>query len=174
MNLRNDSPRGGAWRAGAVLLALAAAGCAGYGPGALQPGAREAEVRALMGPPTGERTAPDGGRRLEYARGPMGLHTWMLDLDGDGRVRRITQVMQPAAYEAVREGDTQADVLNRLGRPAQRQAVGWRGHVLWSWRYDNPFCRWFQLEFDPAGQVVGGGFYGPDPRCEDRSDPWLK
>ncbi|HQY08456.1 MAG TPA: hypothetical protein PK797_07085, partial [Burkholderiaceae bacterium] len=63
------------------LIALVTlTGCAGYSPAALQPGQTAEQVRALMGPPTGEHGLPGGGIRLEYARGPAGLQTFMVDL----------------------------------------------------------------------------------------------
>ena len=61
-----------AW--GAALGALA--GCASYSPQGLQTGQGEAQVSQQMGEPTGRYALPDGATRLEYARGPMGRHTY--------------------------------------------------------------------------------------------------
>src|SRR5438105_730822 len=66
--------------AGALLLAFA--GCAGtYGPQSLHTGASVDDVAASLGKPTGRYPISGGGERVEYARGPYGKHTYMLDFD---------------------------------------------------------------------------------------------
>ena len=58
-----------------AAIALLLAACAGYSPRNLPPGATQAEVVHLMGPPTGRYAMPQGGTRLEFARGPYGRET---------------------------------------------------------------------------------------------------
>ena len=69
-----------------VVLALAA-GCASYGPSSLRVGQSADEATRQMGVPTARYARTDGGSRLEFARGPFGKHTYMVDVDADGRVR---------------------------------------------------------------------------------------
>jgi len=38
--------------------------------------------------------------------------------------------------------------------------------VVWAYRYETPFCRWFQVGIDPQGKVVDTA-YGPDPLCDE-------
>ena len=76
----------------AGLAAAAVAGCAMFQPPPLAVGQTEAEVQALLGAPTGRYALPDGVWRLEFARGPFGRHTWMVDIGPDGRTRRFDQV----------------------------------------------------------------------------------
>jgi hypothetical protein len=152
----------------AVLLAAA---CTSYGPGALRPGQTAAQVEADMGPATGRHPLPEGGVRLEFARGPFGKHTYMVDLDGAGRVQRWEQVLTEARFELVVPGMHSDELRRRLGRPSDVAGI-WRGASVWSWRYETPFCQWFRVTVEPDGTVRDAG-YGPDPLCEvNDKDAW--
>jgi hypothetical protein len=149
----------------ALSLALLLIGCAGYSPGDLRPGQSEADVRARMGEPTGRYPLPGGGSKVEYARGPMGKHTYMIELDAGGRVQGWQQVLTEANFNTVTIGAPQADVRNLLGRPSETR-VGWRGvGQVWSYRYESLFCRWFQVWL-VDGRVREAN-YADDPSCED-------
>ena len=155
-------------RASSVLsVALLVAACAGYGPGNLAPGQTEADVRARMGEPTDRTTLPNGGSRLEFARGPMGAHTYLIALDSAGRVQSVNQLLSEANFAAVRRGESKAEVRDRLGRPAE-QRTGWRGvGEVWSYRYDYRFeCRWFQVWL--VDDRVREGSYAVDPNCDEK------
>jgi hypothetical protein len=133
----------------------------------LKPGQSEADVRARMGEPTDRATLPNGGSRLDYARGPMGGHTYRIDLDASGRVQGLQQILTEANFETVRRGEAKADVRERLGRPSE-QRVGWRGvGEVWSYRYDYRFqCRWFQVWL--VEDRVREAAYAPDPVCDEK------
>jgi hypothetical protein len=122
-----------------------------------------------MGEPTERSTLPNGGTRLDYARGPMGAHTYRIDVDASGRVQSVQQILTEANFEAVRPGETPADVRDRLGRPAE-QRIGWRGvGEVWSYRYDHRVeCRWFQVWL-VKGRVREAS-YGVDPLCDEKRD----
>ena len=91
-------------------------GCAGYSPASLQPGQTAEQVRAVMGLPTGEHALPDGGRRLEYARGPAGLQTFMVDLDAQGRMTGWSQVLNDAAFARIQPGWSREQLQREFGR----------------------------------------------------------
>lgn len=148
----------------ALLLATA---CAGYGPGDLKAGQTEADVRARMGEPTDRVTLPNGGSRLEYARGPMGAHTYRIELDASGRVQGVSQILTEANFATVRRNESKAEVRDQLGRPAE-QRTGWRGvGEVWSYRYDYRFeCRWFQVWL--VDDKVREGSYAADPNCDEK------
>ena len=149
----------------ATSVALLAA-CAGYGPGDLRVGASEADFRARMGQPTGRYALADGGAKVEYARGPMGKHTYMVDVDAAGRVRGWEQVLTEARFEALPIAAPQADVRQQLGRPSETR-VGWRGvGEVWSYRYESLFCRWFQVWL-VEGRVREAAF-AEDPMCMEK------
>jgi hypothetical protein len=151
----------------AALVLSALAGCAGtYGPQGLKTGASMAEVTAALGKPTGRYPGPTGGERVEYARGPYGKHTYMLDFDAQGRLASWQQVLTEPTFNAVRAGETRDEVLFALGHPADTRLLPVQHRTLWSYRYDATFCQWFQVGLDGRGKVVDTG-YGPDPLCDD-------
>jgi len=146
--------------AAAGALLLAACGSAPPAPGT----AREA-VESVW-------AVPGGGERLEYASGPYGRTTWMIDLDAAGRVRAASQVLgepQFAAFAERAPGLSAEEVRRALGTPGERQRVRHPDGELWSWRYPTNDCLWFQVQFGPDGRAVGAG-YNNDPRCETASD----
>jgi hypothetical protein len=166
MNTTASSLRACVPAIGALLLAA----CAGYGPSGVRTGDTGDAVAKSMGPPTARYTLPQGGTRLEYARGPFGKHTYMVDLDPQGRVTAWNQVLTEPNFESVREGWSQDDLLARLGTPSHRRSGGRQGGEVWSYRYDAVFCQWFQVSVN-GGRVSNTG-YAPDPICDiSRSGP---
>jgi len=148
------------------------AGCAVFAPPTVTPGQTEAEVVRALGRVTHRYPMPDGTTRLEIARGPFGRETYMVDVDAAGRVLRSEQVLDERHFAEIVDGMTEAEVLRRIGRPAERQPVGFVGRVVWSWRYENHLCLWFRVTFGPDGRTIGGGGYLPDPLCEPFLEPF--
>lgn len=158
--------------AACLLVAAALAACAGYAPSSALIGRSADDVAREIGPPTGRYTLPDGTTRLEYARGPYGKETYMIDLDSAGRVARVDQVLTENNFNAIRPGESRMSVLLRLGRPSEVGRI-WRGGELWMYRYNAFFCRWFVITLEPDGGGVRDSGYLPDPMCEDRDpDDW--
>jgi hypothetical protein len=149
----------------AILAGLV--GCAAYGPGDLRAGASEAELMQSLGPPTSRYVMPDGSTRLEFARGPYGRHTWMVDLDAAGRVARWDQVLHELNFMTILPGQTRDEVLRNIGRPGERAGMRGDGQI-WSWRYPTNDCLWYQVSLDSKGIVTSAGI-GPDPRCDATS-----
>lgn len=147
------------------VAALLLGGCASsYGPQSLKTGAALNEVTSALGPPTG-RYAHAGGERIEYARGPYGKHTYMLDFDAQGRLAQWNQVLAEPVFDDIRVGMTRSDLLATLGHPSNARELGFQKRTLWSYRYETPFCKWFQVGIDRQDRVVDTG-YGPDPMCD--------
>jgi len=152
------------------LLALAA--CAGWSRPPPQPGQSEAEARQRLGAATARYALPGGTARLEFATGPWGRETWMVDLDTGGRVSAARQVLGEAsfaAFQAKAPGMSREELLRTLGTPGERRSGGWQGGEVWSWRYPTNDCLWFQVSIG-ADDVVRDGAYGIDPRCDAPSD----
>ncbi len=161
-------------RAAAGALALAAAllvaACAMPTVGAGE--ARET-VLSRWGQPTARYAMAGGGERLEYASGPYGRTTWMIDIDAGGRVAAASQVLNEAHFadfQGRAPGMSRAELLRELGRPGEVKGAGLRGGELWSWRYPTNDCLWFQVEIDTAADKVRSGGYGIDPRCDPPSN----
>ena len=140
-------------------------GCATYSPDSLPARASPADARAKLGAPSGEYSLAGGAKRLEYARGPFGLHTYMLDFDASGSLVSWTQVLYEENFATVKSGMNSGDLLLALGHPAHQFGV-WSGNqTMWAYRFDSPQCQWFLVGLNPHGQVASTS-YGPDPRCE--------
>ena len=152
--------------AGASLLGA----CAGfrYAPTAVQPGMSEAQAVALMGPPVDRHPLPGGGSRLEYPRGPSGLHTFMVNVDAQGRVTGWEQVLTDRQFNAITPGMSESELRTRLGRPMAVRPGGWQPGTVWSYRYESPFCTLWQVSL-VDGRVTDAA-RSPDPRCEAPND----
>jgi hypothetical protein len=153
----------------ATLAAAAALGvvaaCASYSPKDLRVGDPEATVVATMGSPSARHPLPDGGTRLVYARGPMGRHTYMVDLAPDGGVRQWKQVLAEPEFADIQAGWTMDRLLFEFGPPAERRPYRPNGGQIWSYRYQTFWCQWFQVTFDRNGRV-DATFYNVDPVCD--------
>ena len=146
----------------AATAALAA--CAGYAPPPnLKVGSTEAEVIAAMGPTTGRYQLPEGPLRLEFARGPYGRHTYMVDFE-QGRMTEWNQVLDRRYFEVVSPGMTSDQLLRFIGHPSEVHGM-MRDGKIWSYRYYNTDCLWWQAQLDAQGVVTAAG-YAPAPGCD--------
>lgn len=148
-------------RSQTLFVALLVA-CAGAPTAKLSPGQTEAEMLAVMGQPTGRYPLAGGAQRVEYATGPNGKVTWMVDLDADGRVKAIEQVLTTANFAKVRNGMRVQELLLLLGRPSDKSRE--RGdRETWSWRYQNHEGLWARATI-AYGQVFGDVMLTSDPQ----------
>jgi hypothetical protein len=147
----------------AAICVLSA--CASVTPSRLAVGTPMTEVVRGLGPATFEYALPDATKRLEYAGGTYGKHTWMLDFNAAGTLTRSTQVLTEGRFNQVLAGMSQDEVLMRLGHPAEQSVITFQKQTVWSYRFEGPFCVWFQIGLDASGRVVDTG-YLPDPMCE--------
>jgi hypothetical protein len=138
--------------------------CSSYAPPAELAGVSREELVARMGPPDMVRQTATGSR-LEFPRGPMGHHTWFVYLDATGHATRAEQVLTEPNFTQITPGMTQDEVRQRLGRPSETQGLGRSRGVVWSYRYENHFCQWFQVEI-AQDQTVRSTGYGEPPECE--------
>jgi hypothetical protein len=163
------------WLRAAICLSTAMAGCLLAGCAVVLPaaGTTQAAVLQRWGVPTSRYALPDKGERLEYATGPYGRTTWMIDLDAQGRVTQARQVLNEAEFLAVQtqaaHGLAREELLRTLGRPGERRHGGWQGGEVWSWRYPTNDCLWFQASITEGGRVRDAAF-GQDPACDSPAD----
>ena len=153
----------------ALLSALLGAACS---VPTVTPGEAREALLARWGQPTARYALPAGAERLEYATGPYGRMTWMIDLDARGRVVASSQVLNEAHFadfQGRAPGMSQGALLRELGTPGQRQHAGLMGGELWSWRYPTNDCLWFQVSIDIAADKVRAAGYGIDWTCDARS-----
>lgn len=157
------------WWSLATVSLLSA--CSGYGPPKDLTGLNAEQVLATMGPPDTRRVV-EGGTRLEYPRGPAGRHTWFVYLDANGRATRAEQVLNEANFSQINAGMGQDEVLLRLGRPGEVYGLARSRGTVWSYRYENNSCLWFQIEMAQERTVRSAG-YGEPPECQRRDSPLI-
>jgi hypothetical protein len=145
-----------------LLVVLTA--CSAYAPPADSMGKSGDQIISQMGPPETRRTLDGGGTRLEFPRGPAGVHTWFVTLDAAGRVVRSEQVLTERNFLQVNPGMPQDEVRYLLGRPGEVSVLGRSRGVVWSYRYENSSCLWFQVEIAQDRTVRSAG-YGEPPEC---------
>ncbi len=150
-------------------MALALSACAVTPPA---PGTLQADVLRQWGEPSARYALGNGGVRLEYATGPFGRTTWMLDLDPAGRLAGARQVLAERelwALQGQMPGMARETLLQTLGTPGNRRSGGRQGGEIWSWRFETNDCLWFRVSIGDNGLVRDGGFY-PDPVCDAGPD----
>ena len=141
-----------------ILLFLSLAACAGLRAGGLIPGQSTLEdVLVAMGPPALQWQEPDGSRRLAYPRGPMGVHTYMVDVAPNGRLARIENAMDMSTFARVAAGLNADEVSRLLGPPVDEWTSYFtaRDELVLGWRYCddwNQLARFFVL-FDGKNTV---------------------
>lgn len=144
----------------ACLLALtpllALLGCDAARVEQLRPGvSTEADVQALFGPPDDVFQLADGARQLAFSRQPEGSTCYMITITDDGKLRSVVQALQPATFEQIKPGMTQAQIRQLLGRPATQQHFDLKNEDLWEWRWqDAGENKLFGVTFDATGRVL--------------------
>lgn len=154
--------------AGLLLCLPLLPACSSYAPPDRASGMSRDELVARMGPPEMERRV-DAGSRLEFPRGPFGKQTWFVYFDANGRALRAEQVLTRANFERVVPGMAQDDLRKLLGRPAEFQVLARARGMVWSYRYENNDCLWFQVELSLEQRVRSAG-YGEPPECATPND----
>jgi len=137
----------------APLLALV--GC-DAGVSQLKPGVSSAaDVRRALREPTFEWKASDGSLTWEFARGPEGTVTYMVDLGADGILKSIRQVLTDEYFAKVQPGMTRDAVRRLIGKPGQTMPFRNLQEEVWSWKYEHgPGDPWFfNVHFAPDGAV---------------------
>ena len=150
-----------AWLCAVCVLS----GCVGYSPKGLNPGQSEADVIRQMGQPTGRYTLPQGGTRLEFARGPAGRETFMVDFDTAGGMKEWQQVLQPWYFNNLQPGIGADEVLMRIGHPGSTFRIPRQELTVWNYRYPTNDCLWYQVSIGDDGKFISAG-QGTDPQCD--------
>lgn len=123
----------------------------------IEPGvSTEEDIRRQAGRPEIVWEEPDGGRRLEYPRGPEGATTWMVTTGPDGRVRTIEQVLDAAHFGQVRAGMTKDAIRRLLGKPTTIEAFRLKQEEVWAYRWWEHVQEkaFFNVHFNAAGEVT--------------------
>jgi outer membrane protein assembly factor BamE (lipoprotein component of BamABCDE complex) len=122
----------------------------------LKPGVSTAtEVRSVMGNPTFEWKATDGATTWEFARGPEGVVTYMVDFGPDNVMRALRQVLTEEYFAKIQPGMHRDAVRRLIGRPGQTMPFPNLQEEVWSWRFEqSPGNPWFfNAHFAPDGML---------------------
>ncbi|HSN79232.1 MAG TPA: hypothetical protein VLR44_02505, partial [Rhodoferax sp.] len=72
-------------------------------------------------------------------------------------------------FSRVDVGMAQEEVRKLLGRPGEVQGLARSRGQVWSYRYENYDCTWFQVELSAQQEVRSAG-YGQPPECMGSND----
>ena len=143
---------------------LASSGCASYAPTTTMIGQSQQAVTQVMGQPG---RAQDS--YVDYMRGPYGVHTYRLYFDRQNRLLRWDQLLTDERFLKIREDMTQSQVIDLIGVSTVISSLGRGRGEVWSYRYENPLCQWFQIEWSSSGILRSTG-YGVPPECNNSDD----
>lgn len=162
-------------------LTLALAGCAALLAGCVQPwqgykpGADQSTVLARLGTPGETYALPDGGRRLMWPTRPFGETTVAADIDANGKIVSVRQVLQDNEFYRAEIGKwTEHDVLVNFGLPEETAYFPLMKRKVWTYRYQesNVWYMMYNFYFDDAG-VLRLTQKTPDPLHDpDRHVPF--
>ncbi len=130
-------------------LSCMVAACA---PGSVKPGDSQDAVRSAAGRPTAVITLPGAGVRWQYSGQPFDQSVWNIDMNAQGRVTSVEQMMSDAAFARIRNGvDTSADVLRDFGPPAETFSFPLMDETAFMYRYfiQGGFYAAMFVYFDP-------------------------
>ncbi len=147
-----------------ILAALLVSGCTAYAPNQAYIGLSKEETIRALGNPKPMPAEIETARRLDFPRGPFGKHTYSVYFDDHGRVSGFRQLLTEEAFEKISPGMDQTQVVDLIGLSRDVYLLGRDRGYVWSYRYDTPLCRWFQIEFTLDEKVRSAGYSKP-PEC---------
>lgn len=150
-----------------IFIFISLTSCSSYSPTSEMIGLPSDVVIQRMGSPT-MKISDDDGLRLFFARGPFGKHTYVMYFSSEDRLIRSEQVLTEPIFSLIKPGMTKEEVINLVGPPKIMMGGRKSSWTVWSYRYENSLCRWFQVEFTPV-DLVKSAEYGRPPECNVRA-----
>ena len=135
-----------------LLIAITAAGCAGYSPSKSVIGQDRVALVINMGEPEREYML-DGVKILHFPRGPAGSHTYFVYLDDNDRVLRWEQVLTEDRFNSIQPEMTKDQVIQILGVTKITNGLARNRGSVWHYRYETPQCKSFVIEFTPENII---------------------
>jgi hypothetical protein len=149
-----------------TLLGLLLGACAGYNPNNRMLGSSREQIVQIMGAPATELNTLDG-KVMHFPRGPYGKHTYFVYLNQDGVMQRWTQVLDEKNFDQIKPGISRDEVIATIGVSKDTFGLARNRGYVWNYRYVNPYCFWFQIEFTSEDTVRSTG-YSKLPECRVR------
>lgn len=154
---------------GSLLGLLALSGCTTITD--MPAGTPLTAVQAEFGRPTLSCERPDGQQRVIWSQQPFGIYAWATNVDEQGTIGEIVQVLDDRVFNQVSEGvwDTER-VTCEFGPPAQVESVGLPSvrKTVWGYRYKQ-YDTWHMIMnifYDPETMLVIDHYPTPDPMYE--------
>lgn len=148
-----------------ILISTAALGaCAGYAPSKHFVGMSRSETISILGDPAPIPADIASSQRLDFPRGPYGKHTYSVYFDEQGRATGYRQLLTEDNFAKIVPGIGENDVIQLIGVSKSTFRLARERGYVWNYRYENPLCRWFQIEFTLEGTVRSAGYSKP-PEC---------
>jgi hypothetical protein len=156
---------------GALMALLMLSGCAT--PDSIRPGMSVSEAIDRIGKPVEEYALPGTPpvRRLAYTGG-LNQQTWMVDVDANGRVLGVKQVISMEHFAQIKIGQDDMTAIRReFGPPWLVQTYAFSGLTAWHYPYleNNWWNLMMSVLFDSSG-IVRKTENGLDPRFLGGSD----
>jgi hypothetical protein len=131
--------------------------CTTYAPSNVMLGKNKAELIGLLGKPN--RISKDGLlTRLDFQRGPAGMHTFFVYLDDSERIISWRQVLTEENFALIKVDMTKDKVIELIGQTDMiKQLARNRGYV-WSYRFETVECKYFAIEFTSEDKVRSAGY----------------
>lgn len=132
-----------------------------------------ARVVAQYGSPTLQCTNAQGQSRVIWSQQPLGQYAWGGEVDAQGRVQHITQLLTDAHFKILDQGTWTPDAVQcEFGPPAFIDTVGLPSNRQWVYNYrykqDHVWNSLMFVFFDPDTGHVTRHHPGPDPMYEYR------
>jgi len=141
-----------------------------YAPDQSLIGRTPEQVEALLGK-AAARLNTASGTRLIFPRGPFGRHSYAVDFDAKRQATGFEQLLVDERFSRVAPGMSPEEVIALIGPTSIEQGLALQWGSVWSYRFENTQCIWFQIEWDPQMRVRSAG-YGIPPECQRRGR-WL-
>ena len=131
--------------------------CTTYAPSNVMLGKNKAELIGLLGEPN--RISKEGiFTRLDFQRGPAGMHTYFVYLDDSERIVSWRQVLTGENFALIQVDMTKDKVIELIGKTdIIKQLARNRGYV-WSYRFETVECNFFAIEFTSEDKVRSAGY----------------
>ena len=137
-----------------------------------------AAVTAQFGQPTLSCPLPNNEAIAIWSQQPFGQYAWATEVDAQGSVGLVTQILDDRVFQQLAEGVWTPDqVMCTFGPPAEINSVGLPSvrKTVWSYRYKQ-YGAWNMLMnvfFDPETQLVVEYYPSPDPMFEYERWPFF-
>lgn len=113
-------------------------GCTTYSGYKLRPGVDTLEsVLNSMGNPAMRWQNEDGSESLAFTRGPMGYHTFMVNIGADHKLQKIENVLEEKYFARIIPGMNKEEVVRIIGPsyPNWTDYFERRDELVMSWRF---------------------------------------